>query len=434
MVVATSDKDHVAFSNPTSTGDIRDSLPLGWKPIPKADESRPALILALSLALAFFICFFIIGCVFWRKSVIRRRRRDLEAEFKKHQPGPSAAEEAKNMVEKETKTKHKIFARATARWKANVRHTARQRKGKRVAASKSSQSSHSRSRLSLSLPSRVSSRRSSVVSLFDDPPQPTISELPPSPSLPPDTISSAMLPPHTNTPVSPPAYHHGRVPSVIHSDIPRATSFDPQSSSAPTPFHAAHVATDDKGLLARLADLASRPPEDTLAFDPHLSSAPAWHEELEEIPPSLMTFNDHSSDTSYPSSSLFPPPPLKERLPTTDFYGPFSYEDMAALEPESEPSAPPFHLCSAPPLGDHEAIPSAPPLLDHADFLADVHPSAPQWSDSTVHQSVGDNENPAGQDHDRVALASELPSSINVQPITFRRDGGNDITLPDYRP
>ena len=450
--------DHLQVSGDTTTSvssisadDIRDSLPLGWSPTPKPNEGRTALILALSLVLALFICFFIIGCVFWRKT-LKRHKRDLEAELKKWQSVPSAAEVAKN---KESKAKHQLLVRATARWKANVRHAARQRKGKRVAASKSPQvhqfsnpPNNSRSRLALSLslpPSRASSRRSSIVVLPDDLPQPVIGEL-----LSHDAISTVDTSPHSNVPTSPPAYHHGtQVSPTTYSSISHATppnrplsepssfrvGIDSHSSgiSTPKPFHAAHVATDDKALLSRLADLASRPPEDTSAHtsdacDAHVS-APAWHDELEEIPPDLITSNDHPPDLACSPSSFFPAPPSKECMAAADLYEySFSLEDMAALDPELEPSAPPFQLGSAPPLDDHQIIiPSAPPLTDDAE-LVDVHPNAPR--SASYQFDVVDQENLSGQDHDRI-----MPTSGNAQPLSASRQGtGDDIALPGYRP
>ena len=386
--------------------------------------------------LAFVICFFIIGCVFWRKSIIKQRKKDIEAEFKKRHPKRQSkpAEDAKNMVEKESKAKLKILARATARWKANIRHAARQRKGKRVVTTRSSlpyQPSHSSNNsriLSVSLHSRTSSRRSSVVSLPDELSQPFIDEPPSSMSLPLDPISTPTISPVAT---SPPAYHHdGQALPVIYSNISHATSLDRQASSfrvnssTSNSFHTAHVATDDKTLLARLVDLASRPPEETSidALDAcdTLVSAPAWHDELEDIPSELIISNDHPPTCL--ASSLFPPPPSKEHMATGDLYDySFSFEGTAALEPE--PSAPPFHSDPGPLIDDHQIIPSAPPLLDDIEFQVDV-PSAPQLD-------VGE-ETPAGQDHDRmpsVPSSSDL-SSASRKDIEVR----NDITLPGYRP
>ena len=435
---ASSSDDRSDDPTPTPDDDIRNSLPLGWSPTPTPNESRPTLILVLSLVLAFFICVFIIGCVFWRRSVTKRRKKDLEAELKKRHSKSSAAEDAKNMVEKESKAKVKVLARATARWKSNIRHAARQRKGKRVVTTRSSQphqSSHSSNtslrRHSVSLPSRTSSRRSSVVSLPDELSQPIIDECSSPMSLPLDAISPPTISPIAT---SPPAYHHdGQALPVIYSNISHAASLDRQSSSfrangsTSNSFYAAHVATDDKTLLARLVDLASGPPEETStdALDAcdTLVSAPAWHDELEEIPSDHIISNDHPP--SCLASSLFPPPPSKKHMATRDLYDySFSFEGTAALE--SEPSAPPFHLDPAPPMDDHQTVPSAPPLLDDTEFLVGVHPSAPQ---------LAAGENPTGQDHDRMAsglLSSELPSLSSAS----RRDIGlrDDITLPGYRP
>ncbi|KAF8807927.1 hypothetical protein BYT27DRAFT_7190019 [Phlegmacium glaucopus] len=443
--------DHPPFASSTPTEDIRNSLPLGWKPTPKPNERTP-LILSLSLVLALFIGFFIIGCLFWRKSIIKQRRRDLEAEFKKGLP--STADEPKDLVEKESRSKQKVLARATARWKANIRHAARQRKGKRVVASKSPQVDHSshssndsrtRLPLSVSLP-RPSSRSSSVISI-SDPPQSIIGQFLMSPSH--DTIPSVTTSPYTNVPSSPPAYHHGGQASpIIYSNISHATplnrsrrpspsssfraKIDPHNSgiSMPKPFHAAHVATDDKALLARLADLASRPPEDA-STDTLDVSAPAWHDEL---PFDLVTSDDRPPDITRAPCSLFPPPPSKEHKTAADLYEySFSFEDMAALGPEPEPSAPPFQLDSAFLLDDHQIVPSAPPIMDDPELFVDVHPSAPP--------SCQLEENPMGQDHDRIRPAevplSLLPPSANVQPVsTSRQEIGtvHDIKLPGYRP
>ena len=433
-----SSSDDRSDLSPTPVDDIRNSLPLGWSPTPTPNENRPTLILVLSLVLAFIICFFIIGCVFWRKSIIKRRKKDIEAELKKRPKRHSkpAAEDAKNMVEKESKAKLKVLARATARWKANIRHAARQRKGKRVVTTRSSlpsQPSHSSNNsriLSVSLHSRTSSRRSSVVSLPDELSQPIIDESPSSISLPSDPISTPTISPVAT---SPPAYHHdGQALPVIYSNISHATSLDRQTSSfrvissTSNSFHDAHVATDDKTLLARLVDLASRPPEetstDTLDACDTLVSAPAWHDGLEDIPSELIISNDHPPTRLV--SSLFPPPPSKEHMEhmaTGDLYDySFSFEGTAALEPE--PSAPPFHLDPGPLIDDHQIVPSAPPLLD-TEFLVDVVPCAPRLD-------MGE-ESPAGQDHDRMpSVPLSDVSSASRRDIEVR----DDITLPGYRP
>jgi hypothetical protein len=57
-----------------------------------------------------------------------------------------------------------------------------------------------------------------------------------------------------------------------------------------------------------------------------------------------------------------------------DFYDyPYSFEeDVGSLQPEAEPSAPPFEEHS-PPLKDDQMVPSAPPLPD------ELLPSVPEW-------------------------------------------------------
>jgi hypothetical protein len=377
--------------------------------------------------MASFICVLIYGCTRYKR--LRRRRRDIETAT----PSTAdAAEKEDKKAEKNIKTKLKTLARATATLK-NIRHAIRQRKGNWVATH---WSNSSRSQLTVSLPSRFSSRRSSVVSLPDDLSQPIVDESPSPMSLPLDAISTPTISPIAT---SPPAYHHdSQALPVIYSNISHTTSLVRPSSSfrvnssTPDSFHVAHVATDDKTVLARLVDSASRPPEETstdaLSACDTLISAPAWHDELEEIPPDLITSNDHPPTCL--ASSLFPPPPSKEHMATGDLYDySFSLEGTAALEPE--PSAPPFHLESAPPpLDDRQIVPFAPPLLDDIEFLVDAHPSAPQLD-------VGE-ENPAGQDHDPMSSASGLPSSDVPSLSASRRDIGpgvrDDITLPGYRP
>jgi hypothetical protein len=136
-------------------------------------------------------------------------------------------------------------------------------------------------------------------------------------------------------------------------------------------YHAGHVAIDDKSLLAQMAHLASAPPNaDEGGSSVLVISAPDWHdEELERV------IDDSLPHGQPNTSSFFPAPPAKDRMPTPNFYEyPYSFEedaDSLALEP----SAPPFeqHTPSAPPLEDAEIVPSAPPLPE------EPFPSAPDW-------------------------------------------------------
>jgi hypothetical protein len=66
---------HYPSSIPSlNQNDVVDSLPNGWKPSNKATGGRTALILTLSLVLAFFICGLMVGCIRLRKKKGRLRK------------------------------------------------------------------------------------------------------------------------------------------------------------------------------------------------------------------------------------------------------------------------------------------------------------------------------------------------------------------------
>lgn len=273
---------------------VPDTLPPGWEPKTEHynHEGRTTLILAMSLVLAFLICILIIACLFWRKSLRRRYRdrdRDLEGKGKgkgRRRNRELSAEEARQTeTEKESKVKQKLWARATARWKDNARYTARQRRGKRTSIrSRGARSSTSldnprdgltsgRSSPSPSSslpPSRSQSRRNSTASLQHDP------SMNASPSPREHAVPTISISPPAHPHASPPAYRQkalnatdsseGMYPDdgpshFIRSRDPSCAASCSQSDCGEASSnHAAHVATDDKALLARLADLASHPP------------------------------------------------------------------------------------------------------------------------------------------------------------------------------
>ncbi|KAJ3514026.1 hypothetical protein NLJ89_g2620 [Agrocybe chaxingu] len=441
----------------------------------------------MSLVLACFICFFIIGCLFWRRN-LKKKRKDADVEARsrrrRHRSSPTEEEVREMEMEREIKTKQKIWARATARWRANVRYSAHQRRGKRLSTrlSQAQQSTasldNSRSRLAgsaSSTHSRASSRRSSMSSIRDQPhhdhPPATMA------STSQENLSRAETP-RPVRPASPPAYQRGQIPPIVvssdestqsglstpaHLDRSRrpshsslypssAVSDDSQKAehlfSVPTPIHAAHVATDDKSLLARLADLASAPPEDTSANPAGTSepqvSAPAWQDdEFEEYTPDA----DHDACTSDSQSSpppLFPPPPSKERLAAAERYEySFAFEELDSLGSEDEPSAPPFEEGCLPPIDESILLPSAPPLLDDdsGELPLNPIPSAPEW-DSQTESLEPQEENVSGQDHDRMpSTSTNSPASgpttshpINEAVISERNGSTDTVMLPDYKP
>lgn len=169
-----------------------------------------------------------------------------------------------------------------------------------------------------------------------------------------------------------------------HEDHPQYTASDdpmPYDDS----YHVGHVATDDKTLFARMAHMASAPPRNTDegGSSALVISAPDWQDEDEdeELERVIDNTRAHGRPLSAPldplstSFHLFPPPTAKDKMAAPNFYEyPYSFEeDEGTLEPE--PSAPPFeqHGPSAPPLGDAEMVPSAPPLPEPPS------PSAPDW-------------------------------------------------------
>ena len=384
-------------------------------PKEKPYGSRTPLIVSLSVVLALLICFFIVGCLFWRKTYKKYVYYDVEARAKRrrrrHEPTEDELLEIE--VEKEIKVKQKVWARATARWRANARYSARQRRGKRL-STRYSQAQH-QSSLSLDAPrgrtagsisqfsSRQSSRRSSLGSLHDQPrheePEPSSSQ----------EQSNMSQPTQIVAPTSPPAYQHRGPPFIFtpddsssHGSSGHTTPSHPGRSRRPShcsvsapsiiPPHphdtellppvqinAAHVATDDKALLARLAELASAPPaedgtETAGPSEPEVS-APVWQdEEIDDFSHAPQTSMDSKPDTASSSlpvhlslPSLFPPPPSKERLAAAErLEYSFRFDDLETAEPECEPSAPPFEEGSTPPMdGDCEVpMASAPPLLD----------------------------------------------------------------------
>jgi hypothetical protein len=389
-------------------------LPPGWKPVPKPFQGRTTVILAVSLALSLFICFFILSCLFWRN---RKKSPDVEAKARRR-GREHLTPEGRRRIE-EAKALEKFWVRATARWKANARQSFRQRTGRRL-INRASQINHSgvdsRSQLAGS-----SSRPSSGFSVPSSRNQPLVEEHPQS------TETTRSLPP--------PAYHlEHRVPPIVISSSSRSmtpvsegitphlslSARPSQLSISPSPelspdrellSQTAHVATDDKALLARLAEFASAPPEVEHFVSTMSHSAPAWDDDLEFedlSPPSAPIGADGES-----LPSLFPPPPSKARLAAAErLEYAFAYDDLENAEPEPEPSAPPFEERSTPLLDESLLLPSAPPLTSHGDgddlvieppssFL----PRAPAWE--ALPHSFPQGHLP-GQDHDRNAPATSV--------------------------
>ncbi|TFK26787.1 hypothetical protein FA15DRAFT_702538 [Coprinopsis marcescibilis] len=467
-------------NNANSTTNQPDHLPPGWSPVQRPHPSHTTLILAMSLVLAFFICFLIIGCLFWRKTIRRKfKERDLEkkgkgkAKRKRGERGGLADEEEREIQnEKQSRAKMKLWARATARFKSNSLQSTRLRKGKLVFNSlrpsetttgtrtedardsvASGPSTPPRSPPS----SRPLSRRSSSASFHQEPanstsdtatsanstPIPTINLVPPVPS------TSQQAPPayqqkshHIQTEPLDGLYAHDECTTrSLHSGSrrPSSSSFAVSSESgsgelgAP-PIPNAHVATDDKAVLARLAELASFPPADESPESASLPavSAPEWRDEELEDFVAQQTTSDDLAGRSIASSSLFPPPPSKPALMAPNFYDyPYSFEeDMASMEPEFGPSAPPFEEIPNSPLSDGadmQRLASAPPLIDDDDFYAP----------DTVHIASSPQPLPDGQDQDQRnanTASAETQGTTTAQEDLSELRGDEVHVLPVYRP
>ncbi|TFY64292.1 hypothetical protein EVJ58_g2717 [Rhodofomes roseus] len=392
-----------------------DTLPSGWNKLSYAhDDPLTPVIIILSVVLAVGICVFIVLCVVWRRKRTRRLRDPERRGRKKGEDEDSIEEGLQRM-----KSQQRSWARASARWKANVRQAARRRRKHTPATTKdvdtcslvdrpahsstiSLRSSASQSSFSHSLTDAASSGRRDSYDHSSSAPQETRY---------PTNRPPAYLPELSNAPIAPsrpsssaalasssrPAYTKSGLPLDC---VPRLRAADGDDIPPADPFNAGHIATDDKAALARMASLASAPPSvsgsrSEEAGEPStlLAFVPVLEDEFEPIPPELRItdcddnvgmYADISGRRDAPSpdpSSHLPAsgtqtPPYSRRLAAPTFYEyPVSFEeDVLSAEPEAGPSAPPFDpgdtlAASAPPMDldctmDLGALPSAPPMDD----------------------------------------------------------------------
>ncbi|KAF9531884.1 hypothetical protein CPB83DRAFT_891227 [Crepidotus variabilis] len=476
-------------SSTTTTSPYDIQLPPGWKPTEKPPDNRTSIIVAMSLSLALLICFFIIGCLFWRKTRKRDKGLDIEAKANRsRRRRDMSSRERRNVdAEKEAKMVQKVWAKATARWKENVRYAARRRRGKRTSM-------------------RLSQAQLSSLSLNDSPlrtvnaeSKPASRSPSPSPSIPeqiaqesqpcvPEPEPNAAETALSSTTGQPPAYHQRLlIPHIVISShdsssidsnhglsttysLSRQPSHASLNSSTPNSPHlsqyldlntpAAHVATDDKSVLARLADLASAPPDgdspDFIEGSYAHVSVPAWQDE------DMEDFSGLTEDSCPPiadaaHSAAFPPPPSKERLAAAErLEYSFNFDELEDMEPEPGPSAPPFEETSAAPPDESILLPSAPPLPDSPDFSAIMsrQPTTPIWEPSDIYPFSQDGEERPNQDQHRTASSNVGPStdhspSVNSADLISNVTTGpgptsplvNPLSLPDnssplprYRP
>ncbi|KAJ3521008.1 hypothetical protein NM688_g9076 [Phlebia brevispora] len=466
------------------------SLPSGWQ-IAHSTQGDPfaPIALVLSLLLALMICA-LIGGVVWRRKRYARQHRDLEK--KKYPPFGDDTETVTEDL-KRYRSHQKMWAKATARWKANVRLSARRRRKRPQSSSADADIPHQPSTASLaSQYSYVSESASNVeksdsYSADDDATLtstahdfPYASENDHRDEETPraqHTDSASEVPPDSSRPTLPPEYpldgallgvHNERLgPSVERLDASetRAPSLDRSGATNAShsalsshdhlpytaPVDSAHIATDDKTLLARMANLASRPPVEGSARESsfHGESASAAgpsvpiFDEFEELPVEIQVVDEDGPSGSQvwhpimsassplsvhipvptysrepsPHPSIFPAPPSKAQLAAPLFYEYPSSFEADGVDPELEaPSAPPFDYSapgpSAPPLDggsiDMDSVACAPPLIDEEEEIQlgfIPSPSAPPLSEVM-----------SGRTNGRVSPSEAGPSSSRLPP------------------
>lgn len=398
------------------------SLPSGWSNARSSDDRFTPIILALSLLLAIIICCLIGGLV-WR----RKRRASLDVEKKaKRDLYPDDETEVEEI--KRYRTHQRMFAKASARWKAGVRARRRRKRPLSVAQDIPHEPStvSLTSRCSCSAAGDDGSDCESVTAadeIVAAAPEPvSLSERARTDGETQDTDGASEVPPDASRLAQPPEYPlDGALVGVqgarLDQPVERpdgteagAPSLDHTATSSPTalsghdrppytePVNSAHLATDDKALLERMVDLASHPPAEGSSREnvPRgESSSPAGPsvpilDEFEELPPDLDesggsgTHLDWRADippsslsnripvptySCEPPPSAFPAPPTKAQLAASSFYEYPAFEEDDAGDGLDAPSAPPFDFDapgpSAPPLdGELDACACAPPLID----------------------------------------------------------------------
>jgi hypothetical protein len=397
-----------------------------------------------------------IGCIIWR----RRRKKQAKRERKMHDVelktrGKANVEDPSEDGEREKEAREKLhgWARASARWKENIRHSARRRKNRRRAAPTGRGSPQSpmlteAREASLPPPSPSSSRRHSITPICEDFHSTTTHS--------PENSPTATQPLPTPTPSSPriisspPAYifpasqvrPEDYLEEASHVSSGSGTSrresllfcrhdFPPAPEDNEIPYQAGydgHVAIDDKAHLARMAGLVSSPPANEESTGesslPVHESAPEWHDGLEE------ELQPHPDTAATPVTSPlkvsipgFPTPPSKSLLSSTYFDGHSYLEDIPVLD-----SMPPYEIGpSALPFEDI-LHPSAPPLPNDDQALEHWERSAPEASDSEcdIHISSSPTQPPLSR---RSSTSSARPSAPPDQARARRGEN-----LPIYQP
>ncbi|KAF7793453.1 hypothetical protein EIP86_004565 [Pleurotus ostreatoroseus] len=421
--------DLASSSAAQSTGtDMSGSLPSGWSDARSSRESFTSIILALSLLLALIICCLIGGLV-WRRKRRASQRKDVENKEKSY---PYFDDETEVEEIKRFRSHQKIWSKATARWKSNVRLSIRRRRKRPHSVAPSQDIPHEPS--TLSLPSQYSytadpavrDDRSECSSVADDDtvdpaPEPIspAAERSRTDGETQDADSASQVPPDPSRPAQPPEYpldgalpggQHGRLGQAaerLDGTEAQAPSPDRTSTTSPpalsvhdrppytAPANSAHLATDDKALLERMVDLASHPPvEGSSRGSDHLagSSPPSGPsvpimDEFEELPEDILVVDEDGPSGSQLDwrPSIPPSSSLSIRIPVP------SYSREPSPHPPLFPAPPTKAQLAAPTFYDYPSTfegegaadeletPSAPPF----DFGA-AGPSAPPLEGDSV--------------------------------------------------
>ena len=434
-------------SNPTFSASLVEFdtsvLPAGWDGgASHSSNVGSTTILALATALAGSICVFIIGCVIWRRR--KKKARDIERKLG-HRPGAHDNSQD-NGQEKDPRGKMRIWAKASARWKANVRQSARRRRKRPTVSSVVNRPLHpafsDSPQPSVAAPS-TPSRRASIAS---EEPHPSRSEA--------LTDPPAVLHDPRPRSLSPPTYGATFIPRCSHlslnSAAPHPSSTPPPSSphlaqtsnrpsfveDEPLPYippSDGHVATDDKSQLEHIRGLASSPPtvvDAAGASTIQSVSAPELHEvedDLEGLDIDLSEVPVSCHDFGFPPS--FPPPPSRADIPL-----PFGYLDDHPLRYGERDDI----LVSVPAPGSSGPLPGASPAVLPIDDLG-LEPSAPplgaedelfeDWDDASSYiPEVPTSADPA------CTIESSISSASRTSLPSTRQSTSRDSILPRYHP
>lgn len=434
-------------STPTTLNFDTSVLPAGWDNVSTINSSTEStIILALAIVLAGSICVFMIGCVIWRRR--KKRARDIERKLGHKRGARDDSQETGR--ENDARGKMRIWAKATARWKSNIRQSARRRRKRHCSVNRPPSPTLSiSSRLSIVAPP-APSRRSSIASEEPDPSRPeAVGNVPEAPAVLHDPSRSA----------SPPTYGASLVPRFPCTP---STSALPNPSSTPLPISPysfqrsnrlsfvgdeplpymppsdGHVATDDKSRLAHIRELASSPPmvvDAPSASTMSSVSAPDWHEvedNLEDLGIDLSEAPTPFHDFSLPPS--FPPPPSKADLPLHLGYlddRPLRYGEgddiLVSLPVPALPGPSLGAFPSAPPIDDPGLEPSAPSLEGEDELFQD-------WDGASSYVP----EVPTSADPDATparAIESSISSAVSSSSLpSILESAIRDSILPRYHP